>query len=121
MQAALAKHAGLVMQDRVSARAHRHALDHEVLHSLDQPPLDVPCAGCFDSCINQPLSPSHGMEEQLLYQPNSRCEILSYVYAVPTLLPTFWPIKHDARTTLQHSCLLETSTNVNAACIAKLS
>ena len=46
----------------------RDSLDHEVLHGLDQPPLDVPSTGCLDSSVNQPLTTSHGVKEEFLHQ-----------------------------------------------------
>lgn len=51
-------------------------LDDEVLHGLDEPALDVSRAGGLDSCINQPLSTSHGMEEQLLGRQTNEVAIL---------------------------------------------
>ena len=42
--------------------------DHEVFHCLHQPALDVPSGGGLDSCVNETLTPSHGVEEQLLHR-----------------------------------------------------
>lgn len=47
------------------------SLDHKVLHSFNKPPLDIPSTRCLHSCINQPFTPSHGMEKQLLYKPHT--------------------------------------------------
>lgn len=46
----------------------RYSLDHEILHGLDQPPLNVASAGCLHSSVNQPLTASHGVKEEFLHQ-----------------------------------------------------
>lgn len=54
----------------------RHSLNHEVLHGLDQTPLDVPSTGGLDSSINQTLASSHGVKEQLLHSTKYTVSIM---------------------------------------------
>ena len=40
-------------------------LDKQILNGLDQLPLNVPCSGGLDGCVDQPVPASHSMEEEL--------------------------------------------------------
>lgn len=40
--------------------------DHHILHSLDQPSLNIPRLGRLDSRVDQPLSTPHSMEKKFL-------------------------------------------------------
>ncbi len=53
----------------------RGSLDHEVLHGLDQTPLDIPSAGCLHSSVDEPLTTSHGMKEEFLHKVMIKPEI----------------------------------------------
>ena len=41
-------------------------LDHDVLHRLDQPSLDVARLSSLDGSVDQSLAATHGVEEELL-------------------------------------------------------
>lgn len=66
----LACHAVLPIEeldDLLSGGAHcAVVLDHYVLHGFDQAALDVACLSGLDSSINESLSTSHSVEEELL-------------------------------------------------------
>ena len=50
--------------------------DHQILHGLHEPPLDVPSGGRLDGSVDKTLATSHGVKEELLGREPPQIRIL---------------------------------------------